>query len=233
MKTLKAPLYLFPLFGAVLAMSSCVSTPDSYGTYSNPLEGYSLNVSTGWTSASFDTNGFPIFGYSFGRPIYGYTAEGGAVFNPSKLNSTCYVPDWAPAPWYNGKNYYPSFIYRVAVPPYYPQGHHPLQRPPMGTQAPPRPVRYTPPGEQTTSSTKSESELQQQEPQQPEEPTEEPTEESEPTPPPTPAEETHRTYNILNQMPAEEKSRTPSNKEHGFVPPAGFSRGGSSRPHGN
>ncbi len=227
MKTVKAHLYLSALFGAVLTMSSCVSTPNSYGSYSNPLEGYSLNVGTGWTSASFDANGFPIFGYSFGRPVYGYTAEGGAVFNPSTLNSTCYVPDWAPAPWYRGKNYYPGSIYRVAAPPYYPQGHHPQQRPPMGTQAPPRPVRYTAPGEQTKRATEPEPEQQQQEVAQQEEPTEEP----EPTPAPPPATETHRPSNIFTQTPDE--PRTPGNKEHGFAPPAGFSRGGSSRPHGN
>ena len=228
-KTLKAHLYISALFGTVLAVSSCVSAPNSYGSYSNPLEGYTLNIGMGWTSASFDANGFPIFGYSFGRPVYGYTAEGGAVFNPATLNSTCYVPDWAPAPWYRGRNYHTGSIYRVAAPTYYPQGHHPNQPPPMGTQAPPKPVRYTLPGEQTKRSAEPQPEQQQTETAQQEQITETP----EPAHTSAPTTAPQQTSNIFGQPTGEEKSRTPGNKEHGFAPPAGFSRGGSSRPHGN
>lgn len=230
MKTLQAHIYLSALFGAALTVSSCVSAPGSYGSYSNPLEGYSMNIGMGWTSSSFDPNGFPIFGYTFGRPVYGYTAEGLAVFNPATLNSTCYVPDWSPAPWHQGRNYHPSSIYRVAAPPYYPKGHHPNQRPPMGTQAPPRPVRYTPPGQHTQSSSSQSSEQQEPEDTQQELPPGN-------TEPATTGSGQTKTGayqdNIFGHKPTDENSRSPHNKEHGFAPAAGFSRGGSSRPHSN
>ena len=117
------------LAGISLICSSCVVAPaDGYGTFTYSTNGY--NSSVAWTSASYDVNGFPIYGYSYGRPVYGYTATGAAIFSIAALTALCFVPDWGPAPWYHGHWHYPHHIHRVACPPRYAHGHHPGKRPP-------------------------------------------------------------------------------------------------------
>ena len=128
---MKTP-YIFTatLAGAALLLSSCVVTPiDGYGSFTYSTNGYSASVSAGWTAASYDANGFPIYGYSYGRPVYGYTAAGVAIFSIAALTALCFVPDWGPAPWYHGHWHYPPHIHRIACPPHYSHGHYPGRRP--------------------------------------------------------------------------------------------------------
>ena len=123
---------------SAMLFSSCVVTPDGhyapYGTYSVSTNGYSTSVA--WTNASYDANGFPIFGYSYGRPVYGYTEAGVAIFTVAALTALCFVPRWAPAPWYHGHWHYPPHCHHVAAPPRYPHGHAPGVRPHGGMNAP-------------------------------------------------------------------------------------------------
>ena len=122
--------------GAAVLLSSCVVDPGTYYgasvSYSSP--GFSTSVA--WTNASYDANGYPIYGYSYGRPVYGYTAAGVAIFTIGALTALCYVPDWAPAPWYHGPLHYPPHIHRVPAPPKYAHGHAPHHRPSGGMHAP-------------------------------------------------------------------------------------------------
>lgn len=123
---------------AALFCSSCAVTPAGYyapyGTLSVATNGY--NTSVAWTSASYDANGFPIFGYSYGRPVYGYTAAGVAIFSIAALTALCYVPRWKPAPWYHGHHHHPPHCHYVAAPPRHPHGHAPAVRPVGGVNAP-------------------------------------------------------------------------------------------------
>ena len=123
------------LAGVSLLCTSCVVGPyDGYGTFSYSTNGYSSTVA--WTSASYDANGFPIYGYSYGRPVYGYTATGAAIFTIGALTALCFVPDWGPAPWYRGHWHYPPHIHRAPAPPHHAPDHHPDMRPPGGMHAP-------------------------------------------------------------------------------------------------
>lgn len=129
------------LAGAALLLSSCVVAPiDGYGSFTYSTNGYSASVSAGWTAASYDANGFPIYGYSYGRPVYGYTAAGVAIFSIAALTALCFVPDWGPAPWYCGHWHYPPHIHRVSCPPRYSHGHHPGHRPSGGAHHSPHHV---------------------------------------------------------------------------------------------
>lgn len=123
---------------AALFCSSCAVTPSGYyapyGTLSVATNGY--NTSVAWTNASYDVNGFPIFGYSYGRPVYGYTSAGVAIFSIAALTALCYVPRWKPAPWYHGHHHHPPHCHHVAAPPRHPHGHAPGVRPHGGLQAP-------------------------------------------------------------------------------------------------
>lgn len=116
-----------------LFLNSCMYEVPVYGgvSYSN---GYG-SVSA-WTAASYDANGFPIYGYYYGRPVYGYTAEGVAIFTFAALTAACFVPYWAPAPWYHGHWHYPHHIHRVNVPHHCPHDHFPSHRPAGGMNAP-------------------------------------------------------------------------------------------------
>ena len=89
-----------------------------------------------WVDASYDSNGFPIYGYEYGRPIYGYNTSGIAIYSYGLLRTTCYAPSWNPAPWYRGKWRYNRHIHRYAAPPHYPRHHRPHCRPHGGTYAP-------------------------------------------------------------------------------------------------
>ncbi len=112
---------------------SCASSWSSRPGDPASVTGYSSKAA--WTSASFDTRGFPIFGYTYGRPVYGYTESGSAVFTLAQLAAGCCVPDWAPAPWYRGEASYPRGIRRVKAPATHPRDHRPAQRPAGGLNA--------------------------------------------------------------------------------------------------
>ncbi len=121
---------LMILAGVSVVCSSCVSTP-SCSSYALPG---TISPTSAWTNASYDANGFPIFGYSYGRPVYGYTPSGSAVTSLAALTALCYVPHWKPATWYRGTHRYPHGIHRVPAPPKFPNGHRPGVRPPMPHQ---------------------------------------------------------------------------------------------------
>lgn len=108
---------------------------DAYGYSSNPYI-YSAGVSAAWTPASYDADGFPIYGYSYGRPVYGYTEAGVAIFTLAAITAACLVPRWEPAPWYHGHWHYPHGCHRVDAPHHFPHGHCPGMRPHGGLDAP-------------------------------------------------------------------------------------------------
>lgn len=118
-----------------LFLNSCMYEVPVYGgvSYNNGYGGVSVSA---WTDASYDANGFPIYGYYYGRPVYGYTAEGVAIFTFAALTAACFVPHWDPAPWYHGHWHYPHHIHRVNVPHHCPHDHRPAQRPHGGLNAP-------------------------------------------------------------------------------------------------
>lgn len=129
------------LAGAAVLCNSCVAPAAGYATYTAPGGGISTGVA--WTNASYDSNGFPIFGYSYGRPVYGYTADGAAIFAIAALTALCFVPHWGPASWYHGHYHYPHGIHRVAAPPRFPHGHRPAVRPASGIKPPPAPKHHS------------------------------------------------------------------------------------------
>lgn len=126
MKIHYAPLAL--AVGAAIALSSCAAPYAGYMSYNSPVSGLSAGVA--WKNASYDASGFPIFGYAYGRPVYGYTPSGAAIFSIAGLTALSYVPQWSPAAWYRGSFRYPVGIHRVVKPPHYPVGHAPHVRPP-------------------------------------------------------------------------------------------------------
>ena len=116
--------------GAAVALSSCVVYDyPMYTSASVGVGGSGWSSSVSWTNASYDANGFPIFGYYYGQPVYGYTAAGVAVFSFGALTASCVVPNWAPAAWYCGHWHYPRHVRRVSCPPHFPAGHRPGVRP--------------------------------------------------------------------------------------------------------
>ncbi len=121
------------LAGAALLLSSC-AVDGVYGSVGVARPYYSASVA--WSNASYDANGFPIFGYTNGQPVYGYTAAGAAVLSFAALTALCFVPQWGPAPWYHGPWHYPPRIRRVPAPPHCPPGHMPHMRPHGGLNAP-------------------------------------------------------------------------------------------------
>ena len=126
--------------GVAMLLSSCVIDPGVYGASVSytATTGYGATDSTSvaWTNASYDSNGFPIYGYAYGRPVYGYTEAGVAIYTIAALTALCFVPDWGPAPWYHGPHHYPPHIHRVPAPPRYDHGHKPHHRPAGGMNAP-------------------------------------------------------------------------------------------------
>ena len=111
---------------AALGLSSCaVYDYPMYTSASVGVSGPGWSASAAWSDARYDANGFPIFGYSYGQPVYGYTASGAAVFTFAALTASCWVPSWAPAHWYCGHWPYPRHIHRVSCPPKHPAWHHP------------------------------------------------------------------------------------------------------------
>ena len=121
--------------GASMLLSSCVTDAGVWGasvSYSTP--GFSSSVA--WTNASYDADGFPIYGYAYGRPVYGYTSAGVAIYSISALTAWCYVPNWRPAPWYHGPHHHPHHCHHAPAPPKHDHGHHPGRRPEGGLHAP-------------------------------------------------------------------------------------------------
>ena len=113
---------------ASLLVASCEIYPNGYSSFTYSTNGYSSSVA--WTAASYDANGFPIYGYAYGRPVYGYTHTGRPIYVVNQLYAGCYVPDWRPAPWCNHHHHYPSGVHRHASPPHHGHGHKPGVRPP-------------------------------------------------------------------------------------------------------
>ena len=122
--------------GVAVVCSSCAYPNVGYSSYTVPG---TVSAGVAWSNASYDASGFPIFGYSYGRPVYGYTSAGEAVFTIAALTALCFVPYWGPASWYHGPYYYPRGIHRVPAPPRFPAGHAPGVRPPHGIVPPPAP----------------------------------------------------------------------------------------------
>ena len=117
---------------ALLLNSCAVYDYPMYTSASVGVGGHGWNTSVSWTNASYDVNGFPIYGYSYGRPVYGYTPAGVAIFSIAAITAACLVPDWGPASWYCGHWHYPRHVHRVRVPHRYPAGHFPGNRPHLG-----------------------------------------------------------------------------------------------------
>lgn len=118
--------------GLALLFSSCETLYiDGYGSYSS--SGYyapSYSCSVAWTAASYDANGFPIYGYSYGRPVYGYTTAGSPIFSINLLYAGCYVPNWGPASWCHSHHHYPHGVHHAPKPPKHHHDHKPGVRPP-------------------------------------------------------------------------------------------------------
>ncbi len=117
---------------AAMLATSCEIYPNGYTSVSYSTNGYSSSVS--WTAASYDANGFPIYGYYYGRPVYGYTVSGSPIFSINLLVSGCYVPNWRPAPWYDHHHHhdhYPHGCHHAPKPPKHDHGHKPHVRPDM------------------------------------------------------------------------------------------------------
>ena len=130
MNMMKKGRYVAVLLGAALSLSSCVVYDyPMYTSASVGVGGAGWSTSVAWTDARYDVNGFPIFGYSYGQPVYGYTASGAAVFTFAALTASCWVPSWGPAHWYCGHWHYPRHIHRVSCPPKYPSWHRPGHAP--------------------------------------------------------------------------------------------------------
>ena len=104
--------YVAMLACAAVMLSSCaVYDYPLYTSGSVTVGGSHASATVSWTDASYDASGFPIFGYSYGRPVYGYTAAGAAVFSFAALTAACLVPNWAPASWYCGHWHYPAHVH--------------------------------------------------------------------------------------------------------------------------
>ncbi|MBQ9828792.1 MAG: hypothetical protein IJO38_00470, partial [Akkermansia sp.] len=115
--------------GVVFLSTSCEVYPYGYNSVSVSTDGYSTSVA--WTAASYDADGFPIYGYSYGRPVYGYTVSGAPIFSINLLYAGCYVPSWKPAPWCTHHHHYPHGCHHAPKPPKYGHGHRPHERPHM------------------------------------------------------------------------------------------------------
>ncbi len=111
-----APVATAPIATAPVAAAPVATAPVVYDTSSQ------------WVSASYDANGYPIYGYSYGQPVYGYTDAGVAITTAAALTALCFIPDWGPASWYHGPAYNPRG-HRYASPPRYNKGHQPNVRP--------------------------------------------------------------------------------------------------------
>lgn len=123
-------------FAPAVFLSSCVYdypvavTPIAYEGYD---AGYAYDT---WTEASYDAEGFPIYGYEYGRPVYGYTVAGAPIYTYVDIQVGCDVPDWGPAPWFHGRHHYPHGVHHRHRPHHFPGHHRPHHRPHGGIDAP-------------------------------------------------------------------------------------------------
>ena len=115
--------------GAALLATSCEIYPNGFTSFSYSTDGYSSSVA--WTAASYDASGFPIYGYAYGRPVYGYTVQGSPIYSINLLYSGCYVPSWKPASWCKQHHSYPSGCHHAPKPPKHDKTHKPHVRPDM------------------------------------------------------------------------------------------------------
>lgn len=119
------------IVSSALMLSSCaVYDYPVYTSASVGVGGHGWSTSVSWSNARYDVNGFPIYGYYYGQPVYGYTAAGAAIFSIAAITAACLVPDWGPAPWYCGHWHYPRHVRRVARPQHCPAGHYPGRKAP-------------------------------------------------------------------------------------------------------
>ncbi len=133
---------------AALVLPSCVH-PAGYSVGASFNSGGHVSA---WVDASYDADGFPIYGYSYGRPVYGYTYAGAPIFSISALYAGCYVPNWRPASWCHHHHSYPHGIHRIAAPPRYHSGHRPHVRPAMNAPIHRNPASVLRPGNHRPSS---------------------------------------------------------------------------------
>ena len=93
--------------GLALSLSSCEILLEDFNNYDIFGPPTPTTVQTGtnaaqtsftngimWQPAHYDANGYPIFGYADGRPVYGYTKQGSLIYQSNLLYSGCYVPSW-------------------------------------------------------------------------------------------------------------------------------------------
>lgn len=91
--------------GFVFSLSSCEVLIDSFledGFYTPqaPVQTGTNAAQTSftngimWQPARYDDNGYPIYGYADGRPVYGYTKQGSLIYQLNHIYSGCRVPSW-------------------------------------------------------------------------------------------------------------------------------------------
>ena len=128
-----------------LVVTSCYTPYPTYGGVAVGVGPGGVSTSVEWTSASYDADGYPIYGYSYGRPVYGYTAAGVAIFTLAALTTAYYLPYWGCAHWCHHHDVYvhycPSHCHRCWAPDRCPRGHHPHVRPPHDGPHPGKGVR--------------------------------------------------------------------------------------------
>ena len=119
-----------------LFVTSCYEAYPAYGGVAVGMGpgGVGVSASAEWTNASYDADGYPIYGYSYGRPVYGYTAAGVAIFTLAALTTAYYLPYWGCAHWCHHHDVYihycPHHHHKCWAPPRCPRGHMPHVRPP-------------------------------------------------------------------------------------------------------
>lgn len=123
----KLPIAL--LSGAALVLTSCYVPYGTYGSYNTGVAApVAYDTSAAWSAATYDASGYPIYGYSYGQPVYGYTDAGVAITTIAALTALCCIPNWGPADWYRGPAYHPRGR-RYSSPPRHPNNHKPNVRP--------------------------------------------------------------------------------------------------------
>lgn len=111
-----------------LFATACCAPCGAQGTVVISAAAPPVAANVAWTSATYDANGYPIYGYSYGQAVYGYTEAGVAITTIAALTALSFIPDWGPATWYRGPVYAPRG-HRYAQPPRYAHGHRPANRP--------------------------------------------------------------------------------------------------------
>ena len=116
-----------------LLVTSCYTAYPTYGGVAVGVGPGGVSTSVEWTSASYDADGYPIYGYSYGRPVYGYTAAGVAIFTLAALTTAYYLPYWGCAHWCHHHDVYvhycPRHYHKCWAPDRCPRGHKPHMRP--------------------------------------------------------------------------------------------------------